>query len=734
MRNKGLGFLAVLFAWAVAGAWAGESFDLSVELTPKIGDEFMPSERSKRIWKMDGRSKGKEGGRSYSQKKAKKHIPSAIPNKETTAGGGGGGDGGKDLDARRERYARDLKAFYVELLAPRLVDARTGLSRAESLGKIHDLFFDFLNLSELKSEKEWKPKQKKSTSKSKSKIIPIAPAKGPVVTYSVLPKYIPERDKNGQFKERWLYFKTLSSKPEVQDGPDGPVSKRFKEEFWQGVTICFRGAGLYKCMLMPRGHLKSTLGTQAYLTWRGVRDPSERHLIRSVIDDRAQAMMGFIKLQYESNERFRELYGNLGPPEKRDLPWNTEMLSLRCQERRGVDPTYQSLGMESDLTGGHFDAATMDDVVGETNTETATQRRKACQRVENMLPVLDPGTGLNNIGTLWESDDPHMLFIDPEASEMALDTSFMIVTCLDGDTRAPAPKRLSQLGYGKPIWKEKFNLQELERIRRGMRDDRKWFGQYFNQFTGTSLRAFHRGWIQRCDNAPRQLAKELKLNIFTAFDPTSGKEGQGKLDYCAGLVLGQTRDREQFYVLDGFKEKLSAKATAKAMVDLALKWREIALSYRAHQCRVAFEESAFTNYLGALLDNELRDRGVESVFSFETLTHNKIEKHDRIRVLAQPYEDARVFWPASIIRQPVQGGEPYDLIDELQAEFLGFPSLGNDDLLDAHAMAYELAPLRDFKAGETREAEKPRQAGEYRRSDDVEESDEGGLALGSYGE
>lgn len=604
----------------------------------------MAANRSKRKWGMDSRGGEDEDGVFI--------LSPAIREK-------------------RGLYSRDYLSFYREVLAQDVMERASRRKRADCLGTIHRMLIDFLNLDLLDE----------------------------AVFYTELPKFLPERDTDGEWSERWLYWRTLDSQPEIQDGPDGPISKMFREKFWHGVIIRLKGDGRIKCVLVPRGHLKSTLATQGHTLWKICREPSERHMIRSLTGGLARSFVGDIKYHFEQNEKFRNLYGDLGPPAKREAAWNADFIQVTADVRRGKEPTLYAAGMESEVTGGHYDDITLDDCSGESNTKTPGLRADACLRVQRMHAILDPGCALNNIGTRWEDDDPHSMFIDPRRSEIANDSCFMVATVLDADPAHPVSARISPLGYGKPIWPEKYTTRALEKIRRGITDDRAWFSQYFNQFAGTALRTFSRDWIRTYTGSPLDAVKNHKLNITIWVDTASGKEEQvGKLDYTAAVVMGQTQDRQQYYILDGFKEKLGAAAISEAIADLAIKWNEVARQVNA-TFRCAVEETAYTQFLGTVLELTFRDRGVDKYVSVERIAHGMKagSKADRIRTLAQPHSEARVLWPEKLTVRPHNGGEPYDLMAELTEEFVKWPGVQHDDLLDAMAGAYELTVPRDFK-------------------------------------
>lgn len=569
-------------------------------------------------------------------------------------------------------YRKDFKKFYMDLLANDVVNRVTKRSHKNSLGKIHDYLIDFLNLGE-----------------------------PDVVRYSDLDGYLPNRnEEDGDYGERWIYWKTLEQPPVIQNGPVGPVSTMFREKFWQGLLIKIKGNALIKCLLIPRGHLKSTIATQAYTLWQMIREPDSRSLIRSLTQDTAKTFMSDIKFSFEGNAEFRKYFGHMGCPDKGVAPWNTDQMQI-CSKlgwrSRGKEYTLASKGMESELTGMHCDRVILDDVVGETNISSSGLRAAARLKIERMQAIPDPGSPFIDIGTRWEEDDVHCMFLDPAKSELAEDSSFMVATVLDGDEGFPVSRHLSQLGYGKPIWPEVYSTKEVARRRRAIRDDRVWYSQYYNQFMGTGLRTFSKGWVTPYEGTPQKVAEAQKLNLFIYFDTASGKNEQvGKLDYTAGVVIGQTQDRSQIYVLDGFREKLPSAQMTDAIVSLARKWHRIASNYGG-SFWAGVEETAYTTHLKTLIDERLRKDAASKYVTINGVSHKNVAKIDRIRAMATAYSDRRILWPHELwVKPQSENQEPYDLMVVLLDEFVSWPGAANEDLLDAHAGAMSQTNLTDF--------------------------------------
>lgn len=650
-------------------------------------DTYMASNRSKRIHGVAGQQKAGSDTQNRGQ-------PGLVVDRSPEA------------DAERARIRRGQLYFYDNYCAETTRDRRTKQKVKRSLGKFHLLMIDFLNLDIIDE----------------------------VDTYSVLPLYLPACDENGDFKERWLYFRTLDGAPEIQDGPRGPVSERFYDSFWQGVTIRICGDGRLKCNLSPRGHLKSTIGGVNQTQWRSLRDPAERHAIRCNRDALAMKFLGSIKAPFESNQRFRSLFGFLKPDNKRTEAWNTQQIQYRIpiSQRRGADPTVQTAGNETDLTGAHYDNALLDDVVSEKNSKTATLLEKTRDMLSAMHAQREPDSNLTYNGTRWNADDAAACFVgQPGKNEfsgsLADDCCFFVSTVLDGDQSVPVAAlanglKVSPLGYGKLIWPERWTMKMLRQTRASLVEDWFYNSQYFNQSIGTDAHTFRKEWIRPIPDevvqdgktirlkgmSSAQIAAALKLNIFLSSDTASGKKKQtGKLDYTAALVEGQTPDRRHWIPLDGFREKIPAECIGRGIVDLGVKWQNIARGYGGN-FKAGFEETAYTNFLDVVIKEEQKKHGVHTVFAVEQLKHDNRMKAERIRVLARPYCDGMYWWPEHLFTYPIQTDEqkmrgepcqPYDVMELLGDELKGYhPYATRDDLLDCQAYNHEMGFETDWKS------------------------------------
>lgn len=629
------------------------------------------------------------------------------------------------VDAERERCQFDIVYLYDNYIAKLVRDRKTRQMFKQSLGKIHLLMIDFL-LLEKRDE---------------------------VARYSELDDYLPEVDAQGDFPETWLYWKTLDTPPTMAFGPrccsadvctcerPNPIAKMFYERFWQGVVIRLCGDGFTKCLLAPRGHLKSEIGAKLLTKYNLIRNPEDRHSIRTITSTLAKNFLESVKYEFEQNNKFMDVFGHLKPSNKREAAWNTEMIQLMVANRRGSDKTIVASGMESENTGTHGDDYVNDDIAAESNTLTAALRAKARGVIEAQQAQCDPGANLTDIGTRWEEDDPHVMFVgEPiegsHSGSMAEYTSFFVATVLDGDETAKVPTKLTPLGYGKPIWPERWTLQTVAKKRSGASDDRFYCGQYFNQFHGTTNRLFNKAMIRRFEPKLRngqtcsmlEFAVEWELDITIGADTASGLPTgaeKAKRDDTAACVLGQSKDKTKLYVLDGFCEKLPVEGIAIGLLDLAMKWHTNCRTYNGN-FRVGFEKTKWEKFLSPVLLREQRARGIESVFGIELLSHGSVPKVERIRVLVPEYNNGRIFWPEELLTLgvPIPNAdgtkkqiEPYDFCQKMEMEFSAYnPYATVDNILDAQAYAFNMTIPMDWKQ-EKKNSPLPVQNAEYRRSD-----------------
>lgn len=564
---------------------------------------------------------------------------------------------GEDAEKIRELCKTDLKYFYKRIM----LHGRENYQ--DSLGTLHDMLFDFLHWEELARLPE--------------------EMHGQPLKHSILCKYLPEVDSEGFAKEKWLWFKKLDQEPEIQYGPQGPISDMFNGSIWQGAIVRFAGSGSDKGVYLPRGHLKSTIANNALTLWKIIRDPRSRTMALSLNALLSERFIKMLQEQFETNPAFQSLFGDLGPPPRHEKGnWTQSAITVVSKDRYGPEPTVTAFGLGGKRTGLHVERIVLDDVVGEGNVETDDMIRKTRDYIENLIPIREPDSELIDIGTIWSAADAHSMFLRPEGNYHE-DTSFIIGTLLDHEDEI--------------VWPEKFTPKKIAKIRRQYSDDYKYYCQYFNNPYAAKTQGFDVDWLRYYDSVPKKLAIEKKLNLVISIDPASSTHK--KSDHTAAIVQGQTPDQQFRYVLDGVADRIKLSDNARIIADLICEWLEVA-RIAGTTLRVGVENNSFQEIIRHGLQNELRRRGTS--IKVEPLKHQHRKKEDRIKRLAAPYSTGSILWPnKGIIKYGSLDDKQYNFMEELYTQYKRFPrSGGKDDILDAQAYAEDMFRPLDFTLDE----------------------------------
>lgn len=153
-------------------------------------------------------------------------------------------------------------------------------------------------------------------------------------------------------------------------------------------------------------------------------------------------------------------------------------------------------------------------------------------------------------------------------------------------------------------------------------------------------------------------------------DPAS--ERKKRNDYTAMLVVGMCGSKR--FLKYGIRDKLSPTQRIQKAIELIgdhgvkdVLWE--AIGFQTTDCF----------YL------EERRRRDHLHFTVHEIKSQTVSKNDRIFSLIPQYEEGNWFWPEKgcVIEKGIFDGRNYDLTEELEREALQFPNCEHDDLLDA---------------------------------------------------
>lgn len=160
--------------------------------------------------------------------------------------------------------------------------------------------------------------------------------------------------------------------------------------------------GSEKLVLMPRGHLKTSL-MMGWVIQQILKNPNVRILINHAIWDVARATLYAIGGYLTDKSALPGLFGTFKTPQVR---WTRDEIEV-AQRTSGLarEATITTGGVETSRIGLHFDVIINDDIVVRENVTTKEQIEKVENFHRDCYALLDPGGIILDIGTRWAMDD-----------------------------------------------------------------------------------------------------------------------------------------------------------------------------------------------------------------------------------------------------------------------------------------------------------------------------------------
>lgn len=412
-----------------------------------------------------------------------------------------------------------------------------------------------------------------------------------------------------------------------------------------------------KLILIPRGHLKSTLITIGYPVQRIVKDPNVRVLILNATWQMAVDFLTEIKRHLTQNEYLLELFGNVAvnPPE-----WAADRITLNRTDMNIKGPTVWATGIESNLTGSHPDLIIMDDLMNRDNINTRDQIEKIILRYKDALDLLEPGGQLIVIGTRWIEGDLYSWLMD---RELGIYKSYdvMIERAYTGDL-------ISGTEF-QALWPEKFTRQELMTRQR----EKGWYefsAQYLNDPVPVEDADFKREWFQYFD---REEMRGKEMRTIATVDPAISLEKDADF---TGIAVTGIDQFANLFIKDIVRKRMKPNEIINAIFYLDEMW---------HPQLWVIETIAYQKALAYALRDEMQRR--RRFLPIQEINQHERSKDQRIRGMQPVYMNKKVFHPKN-----------HALVPYLEEELLHFPRGRHDDMIDALSMAFDfLTPPRPRK-------------------------------------
>ncbi len=436
--------------------------------------------------------------------------------------------------------------------------------------------------------------------------------------------------------------------------------------------------------LVPRGHLKTTLWTIGDAIQVKLNDPNHRHLIINAKLDNAEAILGEIKAQFETNALLRWLFPEYcwdklkGTAKKRFERLGkvtVSRLDFPCRTVWRKEGNIEIMSVGASLVSKHFDRMTFDDMTNDKFVDNANIRDSNFSWYRNALQLRDnPSTPIRIIGTRWHFDDPYGRLDRNEKS-------FRKKTLLTGKKKARmlcyirrATEEDPSTGLPASIWPERFTLDDLDEIKHDI-GSYIYSCQYENNPLPDESAIFKRDQIKSC--YPWDIPKNVSYFIGVDLADEDTKKG----DFSAVVVIAVDQFGRTYT-----KEVIKGKIFPLQLIDTLI---ELCEQYNPE--RVAVETTAFQKSIYKYWQKVARER---NVFIPWKEVKRSTAKFRRILML-QPLVERGDFY----IVEGCMCAD--DLILEM-VEFSGRDS-AYDDCLDALQAAYECSS----EAPEPAERERP---------------------------
>lgn len=207
---------------------------------------------------------------------------------------------------------------------------------------------------------------------------------------------------------------------------------KWDDDLHNDLAAYLEKSGKHKLVLIPRGHLKSSIVTIGWTIQQLLRNPNLRILIRNAVWDQARRFLWQIQGYLESGQ-LPVIFGKFA---SKNTVWTKDEIEIAARKERKASPSIMTAGLETSLTGLHFDILVDDDLVNDKNTSTKEQIQKVIDVYNDSFNLLDRGGTHVVIGTRWNQKDlyGHILSsdtgtvngvpVDPEEGGQAWRTTY----------------------------------------------------------------------------------------------------------------------------------------------------------------------------------------------------------------------------------------------------------------------------------------------------------------------
>ena len=439
-------------------------------------------------------------------------------------------------------------------------------------------------------------------------------------------------------------------------------------------------------ILVPRGHLKSTIVTIAHNIQWLLNYPNIRIRLHSATAKQVEGFYRELRSHFISNQNFRDLFPEFVPTGKKSGKvedfGNMEGFDTPACRRMSKERNVSVSSAESVLAGTHHEVISPDDMVDDTNSRTPGE----VDRIKHNLAMLDPLTErgktsdgkpaigwLKMTGTIYSFSDQHYQIWQ---SEMARPKPERKWKCLVRSAAPNYPK-------GPVMWPDRWPLDALKAIED---DPAKGPGVLYPQYL-MQPKSDKQGLVTDRDQIrwmPKAAFDEYYAHIqpYVTVD-LNGMEPQKEgtdTDFACVNAHGFGPDGN-LYVFDCmYSRDVNPDDVIEYMFWLYQKHPRIAM--------FKMEKEAHARVLLPFLKKEMAARGVHLPIQ-EIQRDSRISKQQRIRGLQPWFSKKNIVLVDGLGFTNPKTGQWEDVKKHVEDEILFFPRYNHDDFLDTLADAMQ---------------------------------------------
>lgn len=415
------------------------------------------------------------------------------------------------------------------------------------------------------------------------------------------------------------------------------------------------------CIILPRGHAKSTLAKTALLYQLYFAPPEKKQFIAWVSEEQSQAIdhIKYIQNHIDMNPALQYYFGDL-----KGSKWTEKEFTTARGDRIIAKGTSQRLRGRSQL-GLRYTNIILDDFESELNTKTPDRRREIKEWVMSTVePALE--NSKENEGSIW-------------LIGTIVHYDSFLQGVYDGWLDANRDERKSAWAvlYKKaieddiPLWPNYFSKQKLLDIKRRFTDMglvHKFAQEYLNEARDVENAKFmidrinyYRGNVESRNGFNYMMIDEaaIPVNVYMGVD--LAYEANAKSDYQVIVTIGIDSDRN-IYLIDYYREHSALYDMPQRIIDIAKKYHPV----RRVNVEKVGAQGLIKDHVNKLAGS---DRKLAPGLSQGVRPPGGIKKEDRLETLLCPIVNGRKLFMKK---------EHQELIDEM----FEFPKGRNDDLLD----------------------------------------------------